>query len=218
MIDRQLSLDLGRRPALDRDAFLVAPSNASALAMVETWPTWPLGKLVLCGPAGAGKTHLAHVWAELTGATILAASDLAAGPPPAGATVIEDIDRIAGDPAREEAVFHAHNAVLAGGDPLLLTGRAAPNHWALGLPDLASRMAACTVARLDDPDDALLAGVMVKLFADRHIRADPRLVAYLLTRIDRSIAAAEDVVDRLDAQALARRRPVTHRFAAEILR
>ena len=65
---QQLSFDLPARPALGRDAFFVADSNALAVAAIDGWRDWAGGKLVLVGPAGSGKTHLSHVWAADTGA------------------------------------------------------------------------------------------------------------------------------------------------------
>lgn len=216
-MERQLTLDLGRRPALGRAAFLVSASNARAVAMVEDWEHWPGGKLVLAGPEGAGKTHLAHVWAEMSGARITDARSVDESALEAGCLVIEDVDRIAGDRAREERVFHLHNAVINRRGRLLLTGRGAPGSWGIALPDLASRLGAAGVARLDPPDEALLAGVLVKLFADRQVRARPLLIDYLLRRIDRSFAAAEAAVAAIDAAALAQGRPVGPRLAAEVL-
>lgn len=212
----QLAFDLGQRPALGREAFLVSDSNARALAMIDAWADWPGGKLLLTGPEGAGKTHLAHVWAEATGAVVTDAEGMSPAAHPARFLVIEDIDRIAGDRATEEAVFHAHNAVLSGGGRLLLTARGLPADWGLVLPDLASRIAAAGVARIVPPDEALMAGLLVKLFADRHIRARPALVAYLTRRIERSFQAADAAVAALDRAALAQRRPVGVQLASEM--
>jgi chromosomal replication initiation ATPase DnaA len=181
---------------------------------------WPMGKLALTGPEGAGKTHLAQVWATETGATVIAATDLPTADLPALAATarvaVEDADR-AGVQATEEALFHLHNLLLAGDGRLLLTGRTPPAHWPIALPDLKSRLAATATAALDAPDDALLAAVLVKLFADRQIAVAPPLVAYLVPRIDRSFAAAHTIVDRLDAAALAEGRPVTRALAQRLL-
>jgi chromosomal replication initiation ATPase DnaA len=222
---RQLVLDLPARPALGRADFFVAPANAVALGLVERWPNWPERRLALSGPAGAGKSHLAQVWATRAGARPLSAGALGeldvAELAPDAALVIEDGDRIALLPhpvAAEEALFHLCNRLALGGGSLLLTGREPPARWALRLPDLASRLGATAVARLDPPDDALLAAVLVKLFADRQLEVSPDLIGFLLGRIERAFAAAEAIVARLDRDGLARRRRITPRLAAEVLR
>jgi chromosomal replication initiation ATPase DnaA len=216
----QLAFPLPRLEARGREAFFVSPSNATAVAQVEAWAGWPQGKMVLAGPEGAGKTHLAHVWAGLAGARIVAAPSLAPAEIPAlaeGPVAVEDADRIAGRPALEAALFHLHNLALAGGQPLLLTARKPPGQWHLALPDLQSRIAATAVATLDPPDDPLLAAVLVKLFADRQIAPPPRLLDYCLKRMDRSFAAAQRLVAALDARALATGRPIGVQLAAEVL-
>jgi chromosomal replication initiation ATPase DnaA len=216
----QLSFRLPARPALGREDFFVSPANAAAADLVARDAEWPQGKLALTGPEGAGKTHLAHVWAAETGARIVAVTDLPGADIPALAAAtraaVEDADRIA-DPAAERALLHLHNLLLAGGGRLLLTGRTQPARWPVALPDLASRLAATATAALAPPDDALLAAVLVKLFADRGIAVAPPLVAYLVPRIDRAFAAAHDIVDRLDRAALSEGRPVTRALAQRLL-
>jgi chromosomal replication initiation ATPase DnaA len=217
---RQLVLELPARPALGRDAFFVAPANALALAQVDAWPDWPARRMAVAGPAGSGKTHLAQVWAARAGARVLAAAELAGLDPGAvaadAALAVEDVDRVAGEAVAEEALFHICNRLAARGS-LLVSGREAPGRWGIRLPDLASRLAAAGVARLEAPDDALLAAVLVKLFADRQIAVAPGLIGYLLPRMDRSFAGAERLVAALDRAGLARRRAITPRLAAEVM-
>ncbi|WP_294612215.1 DnaA/Hda family protein [uncultured Roseovarius sp.] len=216
----QLSFDLPVRAALGRDDFFVAPANAQAVAMIEDWQGWPSRKLVLAGPPGAGKTHLAHVWAALSGATIIDAADLAGADIAGLATgpvVVEDADRIAGSPPGEEALFHLHNLTLAEGHSLLLTAQSAPNFWPLALPDLASRMQATTLANLRAPDDTLLAALLMKLFADRQLSPSPEALPYLARRMDRSFDAARRLVANLDETALSQGRPITRAMAAKVL-
>lgn len=223
---RQLVLDLPARPALGRGDFFVAPPNRLALAQIDSWPAWPDRRLAVVGEAGAGKTHLAHVWARRAGARILPAAALAQADvrawPDTAALAVEDVDRLdalAPTAARvaEEALFHLSNRLRSGGGSLLVTGRRAPAFWPLCLADLASRLSAAAVARLEPPDDALLAAVLVKLFADRQLDVAPDLITWLLSRMERSFTAAERLVDRLDRAGLAQRRPLTARLAAEVL-
>lgn len=200
---------------------MVAPSNALALRSVEGWRDWPGGKLVLVGPEGAGKTHLAHVWAQEAGARIIASDALAGADIAAlcktSRIAVEDAGTVAGRADAETALFHLHNHLLERGGRLLLSARLPPRRWPLTLPDLASRLQAASCATLEPPDDTLLAAVLVKLFADRQITVPPRLVSYLVARMERSMATARALVARLDAKALAQARPVSRALAAEVL-
>jgi chromosomal replication initiation ATPase DnaA len=217
---RQLGLNLPSRTARGRDDFFVAPSNAMAAALIDDWQNWSGGKLALTGPKGSGKTHLTHVWAKMAEARIIAARELVEADIPSLAqshVAVEDVPLIAGDREAETALFHLHNLVLAERRALLLTGAPPVAHWGLTLPDLTSRMRGTTVAALDLPDDALLSALLVKLLADRQLMPKPDLIPYLLTRMDRSFAAAIDLIARLDAASLAQQRPITRSLAAQVL-
>lgn len=216
----QLNFSLPVRTALGRDDFFVSPANAMALGLVESWPNWPGRKLVLSGPAGAGKTHLVHVWAALSGATIISAVDLNADNVPRLATqpvAVEDVPMIANNPGGQNALFHLHNLVLAEGHTLLMTGEGDPAHWNLSLPDLQSRMQGATVAQLDQPDDMLLGVVLAKLFNDRQLVAHTDTIPYLVKHMDRSFKAAQRLVAHLDQLSLSERRPITRSLAKRVI-
>lgn len=213
---RQLAFDLPGLQALTREHFFVAPSNALALQTVDAWRDWPGRKLLLVGPEGAGKTHLAHIWAALADAVILPAETLAGADIAslAGrAVVVENADRIG---AAEAQLFHLHNLATTNG-ALLLTARTPPRDWGLSLPDLKSRMQATPIAQLDAPDDALLSAVLVKLFSDRQVAVPANLIPFLVSRMPRSVGAARALVTALDARALAAGRPITRALAGEVL-
>ena len=217
---RQLGFDLPVRTARGRADFLVAPSNAMAAALIDDWRNWPGRKLVLSGPEGSGKTHLAHVWADAAGAEIVQAAGLTAATVPdlaRGPVAVEDVPALAANPAAQDALFHLHNLVLAEGHALLLTGTGPVAAWGLTLPDLASRLQGATEAMLEPPDDALLSAVLAKLLADRQLTPRPELIPYLVTRMERSFAAAGRVVAALDAASLAERRPLSRVLAADVL-
>jgi len=219
----QLVLDLPFRAAMGRDDFFVSVANAAAVAGIDTWRDWPGGKMLLVGPPGSGKTHLAHVFAAQTGARILTAAELPTADPAAlaeaPALVVEDADRVAGEARGEEALFHLHNAAAGRGTALLLTAGGPPQRWGLGLPDLQSRMQQAGHLTLSAPDDALIAAVLVKLAADRQMALTPALLSYILPRIDRSLAFVRDFVSALDAEALAsKRKPGTRHVKAVLAR
>lgn len=220
MMHQQMSFELPVREALGREDFFISPANANAVAMIETWHQWPARKMLLTGPSGAGKTHLAHVWANLSGARIIGAQELRDLSVPAlcrGPLAVEDCDRVAGDARGERALFHLHNLLLAEGYALLLTAERPARAWELALPDLISRMQAMPVVALSAPDDALLKAVLMKLFTDRQIMPTPGTIPFLARRMERSFDAARQIVAALDAAALASGRPVNRRLAAEVL-
>jgi chromosomal replication initiation ATPase DnaA len=218
-VPRQLALALDHAESFAREDFLSSACNAAALALIDRWPDWPSPAFALIGPEGSGKSHLAAIWAGAAGARFLAARALAATRLPAalatGALVVEDI---AAGQFDERALFHLLNLAREEGAFLLLTARTLPAGWTVAIADLASRLKALPVVALTAPDDVLLRGVLVKLFADRQVAVDESLVGFLAKRIERSIAAARRVVEALDREAMRQQRPLTRALAAEILR
>ena len=216
---RQLPLDLPNQPALRREDFLAAPGNAAALALVDAFPDWPSRVACLVGPEGAGKSHLAAIFAERSGALVLPARMLEReGVPQAlagGALVLEDLEP---GTFSEAAMFHLLNLAREQQAYLLITARAAPSGFALATADLASRLRAIPVFEIAPADDALLAAVLLKLFADRQLAVDEATVQYLRLRMGRSVAGAQRMVDALDQAALAARRPVTRALASQVLK
>jgi len=216
---RQLVLALGHAESFAREDFLAGPSNAAALALIERWPDWPAPAMALVGPEGSGKSHLASIWAEASGARVLAARLLGEVDLPTalatGALVLEDLDPAA---LEERALFHLINLAREQGAPLLFTARQSPAGFQVAIRDLASRLRSVPVVTLAPPDDALLRALIVKLAADRQIAVDEALVNYLTTRIERSFAAAREAVKRLDQEAMRQHRPVTRVLAAELFR
>jgi chromosomal replication initiation ATPase DnaA len=215
----QLSFDLPAKTALGREDFFVSPANALAVAMISA-TSWPGNKLVLSGPAGAGKTHLAHVWAAETGGRIIQAADVRHEDVPNLArtpVAVEDVPMIADDLEQQKTLFHLHNLVLAEGNALLMTGRLAPNFWQLPLPDLQSRIEGAHHVALDPPDDALLGAVLAKLFVDRQLNPSPEVIAYLVKHMDRRFETAASVVAQLDQLALSEKRDITRALAVRVL-
>ena len=225
----QLVLDLGHRPALGREDFLVADSNQVAVEWIDRWPDWPQPGLALYGEPGAGKTHLTQVWRSLSGAVALEPRALLETEPPellgaAGACVLDDAEALwaADEPeaARHEGerrLLHVFNIMAQRGGHLLVAGRAAPARWPIALPDLRSRLATLPAVELGGPDERLIEAVLVKLFADRQLTVEPAVVSYLLRRMERSFAAARALVAALDEDSLRSGRPVTVPLARTLL-
>ncbi len=208
-LGEQFRLNLRDPQPPRRETFVVSDCNGEAVARIDAWPRWPGGVLALVGPAGAGKSHLAAAWAARTGAPALALPD---APPEAGPVLVEDADRDASD----ERLFHLLNRAAVSGHSLLLTARARPADWPASLPDLRSRLNALAVAELGQPDDGVLRGLLLRIFAERLIRPAPELVAYLAARIERSAPAVEAAIDRLEQAASTLGRPINRALAATL--
>lgn len=213
---RQIPFDLGHRTALGREDFFVSPANARAVEWVDRWPDWPAPFAIVQGPPGCGKSHLCAVWARRSGALFIDPCTLAdAGAEAAGAlapgrpVVIDPLDPVLGSRAAETAVFHLYNLFKEQNRTALTTLRLPPAQCAFALPDLASRLRAAPLAAIAEPDDALLAAVLLKLFGDRQIAVGHEALHYALSRMERSFEAARALVDAADRLALAEKRPVT---------
>jgi chromosomal replication initiation ATPase DnaA len=214
----QIAFDLSRPAARGRSDFLVSDSNKAAVGWIDRWPAWPALVLVLHGPPGCGKTHLAHLWCERAAAAFVAGPALNERSPSGiltgeiGCIAVDDADL-----APERTLLHVYNCCLERGGYLLATATRPPGPWKIGLADLRSRLRAAAMAGIEMPDDGLLGGVLVKHFADRQLRIRPTLIAYLTGRIERSFAAAAEIVVALDAAALADGRPIGIPLAREVL-
>jgi chromosomal replication initiation ATPase DnaA len=187
------------------------------VSAIENWREWPLGKLVLAGPAGAGKSHLAQIWTEISGGSVLDASaDWSVGGV-SGPVCVENLHAIVGNRSAEEKLFHLHNVQGENGRALLMTGQGAPSSWAFALPDLASRVQGSHLVQLGAPDDTLLAAVLLKQCGDRQLQVEPGVVEFILRRAERSFVGMRDLVAVLDRVSLQRKKPIGQRLVREIL-
>ncbi len=214
MSGAQGALAFDSRDAREAGDFHVTGANREAAAWIDRWPDWPSPGLVVYGPSGCGKSHLLAIWAHRSGARSIAARNLRGLPPAATrAAAVDDVD----SGIDERALLHLYNVVAAQRGSVLLSAVRAPARWPLALADLRSRVAALPAVAIDEPDDDLLAAVLVKLFADRQTIVEPALIDYLVARIERSFAAARRVVALLDRAAYERRRALTIPFVRKLL-
>lgn len=216
---RQLAFALPHAESLSRDDFLEGTANAEALGLIDQWPDWPNKVMLLAGPEGSGKSHLASIWAEEAGARSTIAHALTAATVPGalatGAVVVEDLTA---DSFDERALFHLLNLAREDGAYVLITARIVPVAMEIALRDLRSRLRAVPVVQLKAPDDHLFRALIVKFCADRQMSIDENVVSYIASRIERSFVAARRTVELLDSEALRLGRPVTRALAAELLR
>ena len=220
-ISPQLPLDLSVPVVHLREDLIESKANEMAISMIDSWPEWPARVSVLAGPVGAGKTHIANVWADKSEAVTCKSVDLSKNldefvkhAADKGNFLIEDAGSGVID---ETAMFHFLNAIKQGEGYCLMTSRSWPIEWNVSLPDLASRLKAVQVFELSEPDDELLRHVMVKLFADRQLTVDEKIIDYCVLRMERSLESAGRLVDAIDAEAMARKSAISRSTAAQAL-
>ncbi len=212
----QLPLSLGFDERFGEEAFAISDANREAYDFIRRWPDWPAYGLIVTGPEASGKTHLAHIWAQRAQARLLAAAQVPEGGDIAAVgarLVIEGVER----GIAEEALFHLLNGVREQGGCVVLTSRLPVSQWEYALPDLTSRLRALPSVHLHAPDDALLAAVIRKHFSDRQMVIEEEVIAYLLPRIERSLAYVRALAARLDAAALAGKRALSVPLARQVL-
>lgn len=209
---RQLWFDLTPQDgAYGRESFCEGRSNAQARMAINRWRSWGNGALMLVGPKGCGKSHLASLWLDMYGGQTLPVAKVPLGL--TGNVVVENLE--AG--MDEEGLFHLMNRAMGGEAKILMTSRLLPRKLPVNLGDLRSRLIACEMAQVDEPDDEVLGCILRKLFKDRAIRANDRVVNYLIHHMQRSSAAALAIVEALNARSLAEGRAVKVPLAKEVL-
>ncbi|MAE52399.1 MAG: DNA replication protein [Micavibrio sp.] len=218
----QIPFDLGHRSAHGLEDFLIGPENRDAVGWIDRWPDWPAPVLVINGPAASGKTHMAAVWRDKASASIVkpellverSADDIASM---GDNLVIDGIDLWLGERDAEETLFHLYNMFKEGRRSFLVTSRIAPSHAEFAIPDLASRLRAAPVATIHPPDDTLLASILIKMFSDRQLNVNNDIVRYILPRMERSFAAARDIVAKADKKALAEKQKISIPLLRKVL-
>lgn len=214
----QLPLDLSHSVSHLREDLIESEANRTAVAMVDSWPNWPGNVVVLAGPVGSGKTHIASTWSEMSDALTLRANEFASQQDDLIKKVGEGNNVLLEDLVEgfqeEQGLFHLINSVKSAGSYCLITSRYWPKEWNIKLPDLRSRLMAAQLVELSEPDDNLLRQVMVKLFADRQISVEAHVIDYCVLRMERSLESAARLVSLIDAKALAERKTITRKIAA----
>lgn len=207
---QQLTLALPHHTALDLQDFYESESNRQALRAVLTWPDWvaPTRMLMVTGPEGCGKTHLAHVWMQRSGAIEIDIDNQDIFNLDGAAVVIEDVDRIT-QAEDEEKLFHIYNHINNTGGWLMMTSSKPIAHINLTLPDLQSRLKSTANVTIEEPDDTLLKAILQKHFNDRQLSVNEGVLNYCMSRMERSFSAAANMVEQLDEKSLSEKRSIT---------
>ena len=216
MNTRQIPFDWEHQPSHDEADFIEGEGNRLALAHIRAFPNWAGPLTLIEGHASSGKSHLARIWAGRTGAGWAAAGEVEDLSRQGGTAplVVEDVDRAGYD---EDVLFHLLNQAMRDGRPLLLTAREPVAEWPFATNDLKSRARLAARFTVELTDDIQLSQMFVKLFGDRQVSVDPRVISYLVARMERSpeeVVALAGLADRI---ALSRGSAITRAVAAAAL-
>jgi chromosomal replication initiation ATPase DnaA len=213
----QLVLDLPRDETWDEADFFITSRNEHALRLVHAWPDWEAPVAVIFGPPQSGKTYLAKIWENRSNASFLDAAQLASHlwAPPYSPLVLEDVDQAN---LCETSLFHHLNMAREHGSFILLTAQTPPGQWQIGLPDLRSRIRSYPAVEIQQPNEEHLAALLLKHFSDRQIEIAPDVIAFLVARMERSMAAAQRLTAYIDKLALSEHRKITRAFAAKVFK
>jgi chromosomal replication initiation ATPase DnaA len=213
---RQLAFALGHSPSHVESDFIVGDSNRLAYQHIAAWPEWSGPFTLITGPSHSGKSHLAAIWSARAKAETATPESLAALAVRGGGSpiLLEDADRI---PHVEAELFGMLNQCLRAGRSLLMTARTDPSAWPYATADVLSRVRLAAHFRLEPPGDIELSQMFVKLCADRQLQIEPKVVSYLVTRMERSHEMAVLLVALMDEMALAQGAAITRRIAADAL-
>ncbi|MHA7872435.1 MAG: DnaA/Hda family protein [Hyphococcus sp.] len=208
----QLAFSLpASKPSYDRESYIVSDSNIAAWRCVEAWAESPEPALVICGPSGAGKTHLSRIAAEIaentTSSHIQHTEDNETN-----CVIFDDMP-----PVHPERFLERIEALIEEGVRLVLVGDGHPSEWAKGLKDLRTRLEAMPRASLGEPDEALLRQLIAKSFRERQLVVGERLIDYIAPRLPRTFDAARAFVAQADAVSLKTKKKIAMPLAQKIL-
>ena len=224
----QLSLNLKKKGIYEKDDFLVSSSNKEAYKLVNSWPEWRSRKIIIFGDRGTGKTHLSKIWQKNTSAIILNLNQLKKIKfesffKKKNIFIIENIsdffDKINNKEKNnlEKQLLHFYNLIEEKKGYLLLTSLIAPKLWKISLPDLKSRILSSIAVKIKKPNDQLLSSVLIKLFVDKQILIDKKIIKFIVYRSERSFANLENIVNKIDKQSLITKKKININFVKKLI-
>ena len=206
---------MDREPSFDEGNFVITQSNRDAFEHITKWPEWIINNIVLFGDAGVGKSHLAHIWLKRSNGIKLDLDEINTKIIEKNKNVlIEDID---GSQINHHNLFHLINLIREVEGFLLLTSKISPTSLVTKIPDLNSRIRSFSPVKINKPDDYLLEIMILKIFSDKNIMVDEKVIKFLLKRVERSIPGISMLIQKINEKSLEEKRPITVPLVSEVI-
>lgn len=215
----QLAFDMSLDPLYRWENFYISPSNEEAVSLLQRWPHWDNRVQLLYGPAGSGRTHIAHLWrnesrASFVDDSVLTLDYLAEYVCQNPYLIVDNADEI----TCYKGLFHLYNLINEYQGYLLLTAKTPPRFWNIALPDLASRLQSVPATEILAPDDDLLRALLIKGFSDLQLKIPENVLNYIIKHMERSYGGAQDMTTILNRKSLELRRNLTLPLVKQVLK
>jgi len=223
-ITKQLALPLSFRNVKNHSNFILNKVNEVALSLIDEFNDIKKFKkkfnfpvLILYGPPGSGKTHLAYIYKEITNAKFIKKlSNINLDEVKLGKSFIfDDFDKI--ESLDENFFIHFFNEISVNLGSLLITTSKPPNEINFSLSDLESRINSCISTKIELPDDDFLFSILVKELSDKKIFLNDKLCLYIIKRIKRNYKAISLFAETLDIMSLENKTKITLKQIKEVL-
>ena len=224
----QLLFDLKKKKIYEKDDFLVSDSNKESYKLINRWPNWSSRKIIIFGDSGTGKTHLSRIWQKKTSAIILNLNKFKKIRfdnffLKKNIFIIENISNFFDKIKKkdkddlEKNLLHFYNLIEEKKGYLILTALNSPKFWKINLPDLKSRILSSIIVKINKPNDELLSSVLVKLFLDKQILIDKKIIKFIVYRSERSFTNLQNIVNKIDKQSLITKKKINISFVKKLI-
>lgn len=232
-------------PKSGKDTFenmVVDPKNQDTARLCEAFaeerPGQP-GSIVLCGPEGAGKTHLLSAIGDRInrkhgeGTAVYLDCGLLNRKVHSAATyeelktylaeyenalflALDDLDKVAGDEEAEDQVFHLYNAVIYRGGRFAAALRTPPALWKFA-SQLSTRLLWGQALTVNPVGDEGRERVLIKIAGDKGLTLPEKVAAWLVHHLPRDPATLAAALNDIDRYSLTTGRKVSIQLAREAL-
>ena len=218
---KQLSLPISWAFSRNISDFVVSDCNRYAFEWLEKWPFKIQDNFVcLIGGNGAGKTHLAHIWADRLGAEMVRSFDIlnkwydiASVENHQKYFVLDDADELEED----ILLFYIYNTIKEKNAYLLMTAKQYPNKWNLKFEDIKSRLSTISIIKIQKPNETAMYSIIEKMLLQRGIQVKLNVIEYMTNRIERSYESINYWINQIDSKLINRKSKLSIQFVKEIL-